>query len=390
MIGQSVDKKNWQLIDHDNFYIVKTDCTILSDDYLAYFTDAFQRYPNLAIVGAKRLSADGMIFSMGERLVHAKGYHQIGRGLAKHYYVFPEEVDVISAGLFAVSKDFTGEIDCAQFTDLSAIDLSLSCRLKGGRIMSLPHVLVKDETIPQPDKFEEAEFMQAWGFSWNNPDLGDLWERYMGSELLWDLSQHPEVTEFEKYTDRDAYHWKTYDTVDSYRARTDLLIEEISKLSQDCRVLDFGCGDGLYSHLLAQKTGSEIIGIDIEVDGIKQAEKMTRDETYSGHRPAFVLGEVGPLPFDDDHFETVFMLDVIEHLSNPVAIINDIKRVLKPNGILFLTTPEWNFHRIADPYHVVEYSVQELTDQLTRNGFNVLAACDIPQYRDIIAVAQKT
>ena len=384
-----LETKSWTVCDYGEFFLLDNGCKLLTNDYLEYFANAFKHYPRLAIVGAKRLSADGNIFSMGERLIHAKGYHQIGQGLPKNYYVFPEEVDVISGGMLAISKAYCDEINTDCFSSLSSIDLCLGLRKKGGRIMSLPHVMVEDEYLPRPDALEAEAFKRKWKFDWSNADLRGVWRRYKGTEILWDLSIHPEVTEFEKYSKRGAYHWQSYRDIKHYRERVNLLIQEISKLTNNSTVLDFGCGDGLYSHLIAKESNCEITGIDIEEDAIKQARAMTAQQDYTHKHPTFKVRNKGPLDFPDGHFDTIIMLDVIEHLSNPVAILRDLKRCLKKDGVLFLSTPEWHFHRIADPYHVNEYTIDELGNQLTRTGFQVLANCKMPSpHNDIIALAQ--
>lgn len=256
--------------------------------------------------------------------------------------------------------------------------------------MALPHVLVTDSSELSPDSEEEARFEKKWGFCWNNADLNQVWERYRGTELLWDLSQHPEVTPFQKYTERGAYHWQTYQDVTVYHQRADFLVTHISRVVKQGRILDFGCGDGLFTNLVAKASCGEVIGIDLEEDAIKLAEQMTGKEKYEGPSPSFILGEVGPLPFKDSSFDAVYMLDVIEHLSNPAAVLQEVNRVLKEGGVFFLTTPKWDFHRVADPYHVVEYSPKELMDQLTRSGFRPIGSAETPPpYFDIIALAQK-
>ncbi len=100
--------------------------------------------------------------------------------------------------------------------------------------------------------------------------------------------------------------------------------------------------------------------------------------------------EGGNFPFEDDHFDVVLFCEIIEHLtSDPLVAMREIKRVLKPDGVLILTTPNVNRlenvakmiegENIYDPYsgygaygrHNREYNKDELRQLLTYLGFDV-------------------
>lgn len=95
------------------------------------------------------------------------------------------------------------------------------------------------------------------------------------------------------------------------------------------RVLDIGCG--------GKKQQSFAIGVDKQdcpgVDVVCDLEKG--------------------LPFPDDHADQVYAVHFLEHVHNLVGLMNDIHRVLKPDGVLHIIVPHYNnVNAIADPTHV--------------------------------------
>ncbi len=97
------------------------------------------------------------------------------------------------------------------------------------------------------------------------------------------------------------------------------------------RILDIGCGTTPYflSHTFFQ----EKFGIDPVLGEAKQENGL--------HLQRFDVEEGKPLPFADNFFEVVSMLAVFEHIKQPVlpSLLSEVHRVLKPGGLLVLTTP---------------------------------------------------
>ncbi len=351
-----------------------------------------------AIVGAKRLATDGNIASMGEFIIHPKGFHHLGKSLPATTYRFPEEVDAIAAGVLAVDTKAFDSVDNQSLLtgNLGALALCLAIREQGGRSLCIPSVVVTDSPGITPTEQESQAFNQRFGFDWLIADLDKIADRYAGSPMLWNARFFGTAMPFEKYDQRPAVHWHNYAKVDIYRQRADHFAKLIS---QHCptkgRALDLGCGDGLFTHL-ASLQNLNAIGLDLEPQAIEQAKAQTSQQTYPGPPPTFLLGKPGPLPFDDKHFDLVFMLDVIEHLPNPVSVLSETMRVLKPAGKLMISTPAWQYGGSSDPtYHVTEYTAEELTRQVNAVGKNfALQTTNLGKiggvYRDLILIAQRT
>ena len=95
------------------------------------------------------------------------------------------------------------------------------------------------------------------------------------------------------------------------------------------RVLDFGCGDGWASIMLAKK-GCNVYGIDISLEMINKARNMAQDLGLS-HNAVFEEMAGEHLTFNDDFFDSVFGSAVLHHTDLDMAL-NGIHRVLKPGG----------------------------------------------------------
>lgn len=100
-------------------------------------------------------------------------------------------------------------------------------------------------------------------------------------------------------------------------------------------VLDLGCGLGRHSLLFA-KSGFKVTGCDISPEAIEHLKKFTRS---SGADVRAVIADMNSLPFADDAFDCVFAMHSVGHCDTPGMrrILAEIKRVLKPEGTVFLT-----------------------------------------------------
>ncbi|MEH1789739.1 MAG: class I SAM-dependent methyltransferase [Nostoc sp.] len=107
------------------------------------------------------------------------------------------------------------------------------------------------------------------------------------------------------------------------------IIEHQKKL----RILDIGCGNGSLSNLVAQQ-GYEIVGIEESESGVKLA-----NDNFPNCR--FIEGSIYNIPYTEigEKFDIVIAAEVIEHLVYPKELVRNVKKCLKPNGRLIITTP---------------------------------------------------
>jgi SAM-dependent methyltransferase len=96
------------------------------------------------------------------------------------------------------------------------------------------------------------------------------------------------------------------------------------------KVLDIGCGSGEIAHVINEK-GYAVSGIDFSPVAIELARKQ-------GINSQLADLDNG-IPFDDNTFNIVWAGDVIEHVFDPIFVLNEINRVLVPGGQLLCTIP---------------------------------------------------
>jgi len=106
------------------------------------------------------------------------------------------------------------------------------------------------------------------------------------------------------------------------------------------RVLDVGCGNGLFLEA-ASVRGWEVAGIELSPAAAAAARERVG--------PRVTLGTLEEADLRSDAFDVVTLWEVIEHVPHPLRLLSEVRRVLRPGGMLFLSTPNAHsiFHRIA-------------------------------------------
>ena len=123
-----------------------------------------------------------------------------------------------------------------------------------------------------------------------------------------------------------------------HEMRYDLLADEVRKYAPSGgRVLDLGCGSALVADRI-RDLDATYIGFDFGGHHIEYASKKFADITDRTLRTVFCRGDGEQLPFKDASVDTVVFSEVIEHLIRPELAVWEISRVLKPGGVLIMTT----------------------------------------------------
>lgn len=148
----------------------------------------------------------------------------------------------------------------------------------------------------------------------------------------------------------------------------DLLNEHLCRyrfaqlLVEDKVVLDVGSGVGYGSRILAETAGS-VLALDVAEEAVRYG-----GERYAGENIELVVGDCRELPLDGDSMDVVVSFELIEHLQAQDAHLLEVSRVLKPDGVTIISTPNRIFYsqesKRANPFHTHEFDFQEFRDFL--------------------------
>jgi O-antigen biosynthesis protein len=139
-----------------------------------------------------------------------------------------------------------------------------------------------------------------------------------------------------------------------------LLAQELCK---GRRVLDIACGEGYGSDLLA-RVALDVIGVDIDTAVVRHAHA-----TYSRPNLTFVAGTCAAFPLADRSVDVVVSFETLEHHDQHDAMMREIKRVLRPDGLLIISSPDRREYsdvpNYRNPFHVRELYRDEFTQLLS-------------------------
>lgn len=127
-------------------------------------------------------------------------------------------------------------------------------------------------------------------------------------------------------------------------------------------VLDVACGVGYGTALLGEKAAA-VFGVDLSAEAVQHARRH-----YGSPKTHFAQSNCLTLPFPSGQFHLVVAFEIIEHLEDPEAFLNELQRVLHPAGLLVLSTPNRLYYTEergeVNPFHVREFSFAELEEIL--------------------------
>lgn len=165
----------------------------------------------------------------------------------------------------------------------------------------------------------------------------------------YDADKEPMVSTFNKYLD---------------------LIKKYGK--ETGHIFDIGAATGFFLRL-ARDRGYSVSGVEMSDYAANLARKADIDVS---------TGDLLSLAIPGDSFDIVTMLDVLEHMADPFTELMEVKRVLKPGGLLVVNSPngqsflarflKTKWHLVVPPEHIFYFSPKNLSLFLKREGFKVL------------------
>jgi len=132
--------------------------------------------------------------------------------------------------------------------------------------------------------------------------------------------------------------------------------------------LDVGCGIG---DMLSFRPNT--VGVDINPHNVAFCKEL-------GHDVKLMMPDL--LPFEETSFESVLLDNVLEHISKPTPLLAEIRRVLKPQGVVLIGVPGIR-GQASDPDHKYFYDEAALSLYAKSNGFKVLKVFHMPMGRSL-------
>ena len=124
----------------------------------------------------------------------------------------------------------------------------------------------------------------------------------------------------------------------------------LPRLSSAMNILDFGCGPGSITVGLARRVpDGEVVGIDVVPEVLEQARDLAAASGVSNLR--LDTGDVYALEYEDDSFDVAYGHQVLQHLSDPVRALRELRRVVRPGGLVAVRDADYGtmVHAPRDP-----------------------------------------
>jgi ubiquinone/menaquinone biosynthesis C-methylase UbiE len=147
---------------------------------------------------------------------------------------------------------------------------------------------------------------------------------------------------------------------------------------QGARVLDVGCGDGFIDlGIVRSLKPDKVFGMDLELTDVEQLRELARKNLNEElpHNLDFGICSPMTIPLPDESFDIVMSWSVFEHVSNPVAVLGEMRRILRPGGFMFLQiwplyfsrhgSHLWNWN--PDGWEHLTRDHQEIKDEVAEN-----------------------
>lgn len=154
------------------------------------------------------------------------------------------------------------------------------------------------------------------------------------SSAEWD---HSTSANFLEYYARQSLSPQTLERFSRVRDKALALLAEANGHTQTLEVVDIGCGAGTQCRLWAQ-SGHRVHGIDVNQALIEVARQRAQEEQLA---ITFDVGSATELPYDDGSMDVCLLPELLEHVADWQSCLNEAVRVLKPGGLLYLSTTNW-------------------------------------------------
>ncbi|MFN0188033.1 MAG: class I SAM-dependent methyltransferase [Bacteroidia bacterium] len=147
-------------------------------------------------------------------------------------------------------------------------------------------------------------------------------------------------------------------------------------------VLDIACGEG-YGSLFLASLASSVVGVDIDPISVDFAKKK-----YKKNNLEFKVGSCSAIPIESNSIDVVVSFETIEHHNEHEQMMTEIKRVLKPDGLLIISSPDKTYYsdkrNFNNAFHVKELTEDQFKNLLDKNFVNSILSNQRVVYGSLI------
>ena len=136
--------------------------------------------------------------------------------------------------------------------------------------------------------------------------------------------------------------------------------EAAAELVEGKEVLDIASGSGYGTAVLGGRA-KRVVGVDISQEAIEYSK-----EKYPRKNVEYLVGSATEIPLKDASMDVVVSFETIEHVDEPEKFLSEVRRVLKSDGLLVISTPNKEEFAEGNHFHVHEYTLEELQDSLKK------------------------
>jgi ubiquinone/menaquinone biosynthesis C-methylase UbiE len=141
-----------------------------------------------------------------------------------------------------------------------------------------------------------------------------------------------------------------------------LIDKEIGQ-NKNIKVLDVGCGTGVYINELV-KRGFNVHGMDISKEMVQKSLITVNESKKEQIRLA--VGDAESIPFKSNNFDLIIGVGLLEYLPSEINALKEFRRLLKPQGILIFTLPNlFKLHNFLDPYFSIKTTFRFLKKKIS-------------------------
>ena len=145
------------------------------------------------------------------------------------------------------------------------------------------------------------------------------------------------------------------------------------ELHKGDNVLEIGMGNGLFCKNVLAAEDTSYTGCDFSELMVSEAASINKEYISAG-RANFILGNASNMPFPDNAFDKIFTINTIYFWDDPVNILSEIRRVLKPDGLVSIGLRTEESMKVLPffQYGFTGYDKQKLSELLEQNGFDII------------------